>query len=81
MTTWHVVRVPSDAQLTLVEEEWMTRGWMQCVWEVDMQTPWWISQSLPALVAAINSGLCQTKRLHVGCVLFWLLAAARTSFS
>ena len=30
-----------------------------------MQTPCWISQSLPAIVAAINSGLCKTKRLHV----------------
>ena len=30
-----------------------------------MQTPCWISQSLPAIVAAIKSGLCKTKRLHV----------------
>ena len=52
-------------QLTLVEKEWMTQGWIYCVWEVDMQTPCWISQSLPAIVAAINSGLCKTKRLHV----------------
>ena len=65
MTTWHVVRVPSDVQLTLVEKEWMTQGWIYCVWEVDMQTPRWTSQSLPAIVAAINSGLCKTKRLHV----------------
>ncbi len=65
MTTWHVVRAPSDVQLTLVEKEWMTQGWIYCVWEVDMQTPCWTSQSLPAIVAAINSGLCKTKRLHV----------------
>ena len=65
MTTWHVVRVPSDVQLTLVEKEWMTQGWIYCVWEVDVQTPCWISQSLPAIVAAINSGLCPPKRLHV----------------
>ena len=65
MTTWHVVRVPSDVQLTLVEKEWMTQGWIYCVWDVDMQTPCWISQSLPAIVAAINRGFCKEKRLHV----------------
>ena len=40
-------------------------GWIYCVWEVDTQTPCWMSQSLPAIVAAINSVLCTTKRLHV----------------
>ena len=65
MTTWHVVRVPSDIQLTLVEKEEMTQGWTYCVWEVDMQRPCWISQSLPAIVAAINTSLCKAKRLHV----------------
>ena len=65
MTTWHVVRAPSDVQLTWVEKEWMTQGRIYCVWEVDMQTPCWISQSLPAIVAAINRGLCKEKRLHV----------------
>ena len=65
MATWHVVRAPSDIRLTLVEKEWLTQGWIYRIWEVDMQTPCWISQSLPAIVAAINSGLCQTKRLRV----------------
>ena len=65
MTTCHVVRVPSDVQLTRVEREWMTQGWIYCVWEVDMQTPCWISQSLPAIIAAINPGLSKTKQLHV----------------
>ena len=64
MTMRHVVRVPSDVQLTLVEKEWMTQGWIYCVWEVDMQTPCWISQSLPAIVAAINRGLCKEKHFH-----------------
>ena len=65
MTTRHVVRVPSDVQLTWVEKEWMVQGRMCCVWEIDMQTPCWISQSLPAIVAAINRGLCKEKHLHV----------------
>ena len=64
MTTWHVVRVPSDVQLTWVEKEWMTQGWIYCVWEVDMQTPCWISQSLPAIIAAINPGVSKAKQLH-----------------
>ena len=65
MTTWHVARAPSDIQLTLVEKEWMTQGWIYCAWGVDMQTPCWISQSLPAIVAAINTVLCKAKCLHV----------------
>ena len=64
MTTWHVVRVPSDVQLPWVEKEWMTQGWIYCVVEVDMQAPCWISKSLPAILAAINRGLCKEKRLH-----------------
>ena len=30
-----------------------------------MQTPCWISQSLPAILAAINPGLSKAKQLHV----------------
>ena len=30
-----------------------------------MPTPCWISQSLPAIVAAISTSLCKAKRLHV----------------
>ena len=65
MTTWYVVRVPSDVQLTWVQKEWKAHGWIYCVWEVDMQTPCWISQSLPVIVSGINPGLSKAKQLHV----------------
>ena len=36
-----------------------------CVWEIDMLTPCWVSQSLPPLVDAVNQTLSRPKQLQV----------------
>ena len=63
--SWCIVNVPGDVQLSQVGKEWKTHGKIYCVWEIDMQTPCWLSQSLPALVDALNQTLSRPKQLQV----------------
>ena len=59
------MNVPGSVQLSRVGKEWATHGKIYCVWEVDMLTPCWLSQSLPALVDALNVTLSRPKQLQV----------------
>ena len=63
--SWCVVKVPGKIQLAHVRKEWATHGNIYCVWEIDMLTPCWVSQSLPPLVDAVNQTLCRPKQLQV----------------
>ena len=63
--SWRVVNVPGKLQLSHVGKGWATHGKIYCVWEVDMLTPCWLSQSLPALVDAPNVTLSRPKQLQV----------------
>ena len=63
--SWCVVNVPGKIQLANVGKEWATHGNIYCVWEIDMLTPCWVSQSLPPLVDALNRTLSRPKRLQV----------------
>ena len=63
--SWRVVNVPGNVQLSQVGKEWKTHGKIYCVWEIDMQTPCWLSQSLPALIDALNQTLSRPKQLQV----------------
>ena len=57
--SWRVVNVLGNVQLSHVGKEWATRGKV-----IDMQTPCWLSQSLPALVDALNQTLSRPKQLQ-----------------
>ena len=59
--SWRVVNVPGNVQLSHVGREWATHGKI----EIDMLTPCWLSQSLPALVDALNVTLSRPKQLQV----------------
>ena len=63
--SWRVVNVPGKVQLSHVGKEWATHGNIYCVWEIDMLTPCWVSQSLPPLVDAVNQTLSRPKQLQV----------------
>ena len=63
--SWCVVNVPGKIQLAHVRKEWATHGNIYCVWEIDMLTPCWVSQSLPPLVDALNRTLSHPKQLQV----------------
>ena len=63
--SWRVVNVPGKVQLSRVGKELATRGKIYCVWEVDMLTPCWLSQSLPAPLDAVNQTLSRPKQLQV----------------
>ena len=62
---WCVVNAPGKIQLAHVRKEWATHGNIYCVWEIDMLTSCWLSQSLPALVDALNRTLSRPKQLQV----------------
>ena len=63
--SWCVVNVPGTIRLAHVRKEWATHGNIYCVWEIDMLTPCWVSQSLPPLVDALNQTLSRPKQLQV----------------
>ena len=63
--SWRVVNVPGNVQLSHVRKEWATHGKIYCVWEIDMQTPCWLAQSLPALIDAVSQTLSRPKQLQV----------------
>ena len=63
--SWCVVNVPGKIQLAHGRKEWPTHGNIYCVWEIDMLTPCWVSQSLPPLVDAVNRTLSRPKQLQV----------------
>ena len=64
MSTWCVVCMPKGVNFSRVEKEIRTQGRIFCVYEQDMSQPCWLSQSIPAIVAAINRRLSHPKRLH-----------------
>ena len=63
--SWCVVNVPGKIRLAQVGKGWATHGNIYCVWEIDMLTPCWVSQSLPPLVDAVNQTLSRPKQLQV----------------
>ena len=65
---WRIGNVPGNVQLSHVRREWATHGKSYCVWEIDMLTPCWLSQSRPALVDAVNQTLSRPKQLQVSCM-------------
>ena len=62
--SWRGVNVPGNVQLSHVGREWATHGKIYRVWEIDMLTPCWLSQSLPALVDALNVTMIRPKQLQ-----------------
>ena len=64
MTSWCVVGVPLGVRFTRILKETATQGRVFVVYDVDMDQPCWVSQSLPALLAAYNQRRSHSKRLH-----------------
>ena len=64
MTSWCVVGVPLGVRFTRILKETATQGRVFVVYDVDMDQPCWVSQSLPALLAAYNQRRSHPKRLH-----------------
>ena len=60
---WHVVRAPCATRLKSVAKEYAAQGKIYVVWEIDNVSPYWVSQSLPTLLEAMNKFTCAPKRL------------------
>jgi hypothetical protein len=67
---WHVIRCPSNIELTSVGKERGTHGFIYTLWEIERRLPVWVSQSIPAVVKAINDKavLAHEKRLHASSI-------------
>ena len=69
MTSWCVVGVPLGVRFTRILKETATQGRVFVVYDVDMDQPCWVSQSLPALLAAYNQRRSHpsgcTQALHI----------------
>jgi hypothetical protein len=63
---WYVIPCPNSVELTGISKESGTHGTVYVVYEVEMRSPLWIGQSIPALVRSINDkAVCnRDKRLH-----------------
>ena len=60
---WHVVRVPATTRIKSVAKEAATQGKIYVLWDVDNLGSHWVSQSLPALLEAVNTEASKPKRL------------------
>ena len=60
---WHVVRVPATTRIKSVAKEAATQGKIYVLWDVDNLGSHWVSQSLPALLEAVNTDASEPKRL------------------
>ena len=60
---WHIVRVPSTTRIKTVAKEAAAQGKIYVVSDIDSVGPYWVSQSLPALLEAMNREACKPKRL------------------
>lgn len=69
-SVWHTIAVPSHMELLSVQKESGTHGYIYTLWEIDHHQPCWVSQSVPAIVSAINNKVVTTreKRLHASSV-------------
>ena len=67
---WHVIQCPANLVLTSVGKERGTHGFIYTIWEVERRFPVWVSQSIPAVVKAINDKavLAHEKRLHASSI-------------
>jgi hypothetical protein len=63
---WSVVHCPTDIDLTAISKECCSHGSIYLLWEVEMETPCFVSQSVPAVVKVINELAIgrPEKRLH-----------------
>lgn len=68
--TWNMIHVPKGVELSGVSKEHGTHGSIYCIWEIERKCPCWISQSIPAIIAAINEKaiMNREKRLHASSV-------------
>ena len=64
MTEWYVARLPKGVEFTHIKKEKDTQGRVFLIYEQDGEEPCWLSQSMPAIVRAINSIVSRPKRLH-----------------
>jgi len=60
---WHVVRTPATTRIKSVAKEAATQGKIYVLWDVDNLGSHCVSQSLPALLEAVNTDASEPKRL------------------
>lgn len=67
---WHVIQCPANLVLTSIGKERGTHGFIYTIWEVERRFPVWVSQSIPAVVKAINDKAvtAHEKRLHASSI-------------
>ena len=64
MTEWCVVRLPKGVEFTHIKKEKDCQGRLILIYEEDGEDACWLSQSMPAVVQAINNVVSRPKRLH-----------------
>ena len=64
MAEWYVVRLPQGVQFTHIKKEKDCQGRLILIYEEDGEDACWLSQSMPAVVRAINDTVSRPKGLH-----------------
>jgi hypothetical protein len=64
MVEWYVVRLPKGTEFTHIKKEKDCQGRLILIYEEDGGDACWLSQSMPAIVRAINNTVSRPKRLH-----------------
>ena len=64
MSTWTLFRLREGSLFSRVMKEPRRQGTIYCLFDTDKDQPCWISQSIPAVVEAINRTVSRRKRLH-----------------
>ena len=64
MAEWYVVRLPQGTEFTHIKKEKDCQGRLILIYEEDGEDACWLSQSMPAVVRAINNTVSRPKRLH-----------------
>ena len=58
------MRLPRGVEFTHIKKEKDCQGRLILIYEEDGEDVCWLSQSMPAVIRAINNGLSRAKRLH-----------------
>ena len=64
MTEWYVVRLPKGVEFTHIKKEKDCQGRLILLYEEDGEDAGWLSQSMPAIIRAVNNTVSRPKRLH-----------------
>ena len=77
--TWYIIPCPSNVTLTHVDKERGTHGSIYVLWDIDVKSPIWVGQSIPALVRSVNEKavINKEKRLHASSLYRCLRGEAR----